>query len=629
MLTADPQALSALKELRLLLLGGEALPVSLAEQLIKETQAEIHNMYGPTETTIWSTSDRVENGNAVSIGRPIANTEIYLLDRNLQLVPIGVIGEMYIGGAGVVRGYYNRPELTAERFIRNPFNGDTEARLYRTGDLARYLPNGNIEFLGRADFQVKIRGHRIELGEIESAVEQHPDIKECVVVSRQDSAGETGLVAYVVGRNEPAPTVSELRDFVKEKLPEYMIPSGFVTLKALPLTPNGKVDRNALPRRELERPELKQKFVSPSGVLETKLARIWETVLGHAPIGRQDDFFELGGHSLRAVQLVVQIKEMFGKTLPVSAVFHAPTIEQMSEILGKEDLSERWASVAPLQADGTKPPFFFLAGETHFGDRLGTDQPVYRVVYQDLDRERPFNRIEEMAAHAIKSIKRIQPYGPYYLGGHSQGGIVAFEMAQQLQHRGEAVALLALCECWTNNARPSKADTSPTYRLLQRTAFYFRRARRVGARQEIAHLFGGLRNKTHKAGWAPQRGLLSHTESGHRAAIFEALRRYMPQPYSGRIAVIRCSERVPWRDYDTFDGWGKIAKEGVELYEVPGTHTGMYKEPNVSVLVKTLGELLSRAQGETRHTDLGQARDQRESLPHRAQSFINDLNAPG
>jgi natural product biosynthesis luciferase-like monooxygenase protein len=600
MLTLDPDAMGAMKELRQLLLGGEALPVSLAEELSARVQAEIHNMYGPTETTIWSTTGTVgKSGNAISIGRPIANTEVYILDRHFQPVPIGAVGELFIGGAGVVRGYHNRPELTAERFIPDAFSDVAGARMYRTGDLARYLPDGDIDFLGRSDYQVKIRGHRIELGEIEAALEAHPAVKESVVIARQDGAGDKYLVAYLIAGQEPVPSLSKLRSFVEEKLPEYMVPSTFVTLVSLPLTPNGKLDRQALPAPDQGRPELGQTFVAPRDALEVQLIKIWEKVLGHEPIGSRDNFFELGGHSLRAVRVVQSIGEIFGKKLPVIAVFQAPTVEQLATVLRQEGELRNWASLEPLQANGSKPPFFFLAGRSHFGDRLGPDQPVYRVVYQDLDRDQPFVRIEDMATHAIKSVKRIQPDGPYYLGGHSQGGMVAFEMAQQLQRQGEKVALLALCECWTQESKSSKPGTSSAYRLWQIVNYHFHRTRRVGARQEISDLLGSVEKKTHKVAWLRPSVPPTQSQQGHRAAIFAALRQYVPQAYPGRITVIRCSEHVPWRDFDPLYGWGKIAAEGVEEHEIPGSHAGIYKEPSVAMLAKTLQDVLHKAQAET------------------------------
>jgi len=283
----EEEGLESCQNLRRVFCGGEVLPFQLTERFAGRSKAELYNLYGPTEATIDVTYGICgdKDGQSVSIGRPIANMQVYILDSYLQPVPIGVVGELYIGGTGLARGYLNRPELTAEKFIPNPFSGDPSSRLYRTGDFARYLPYGNIEFLGRIDNQVKIRGFRIELGEIESVLGTHPGVRETVVLAREDSPGDKRLVAYVVAAPAFFPSASELRSFLKQKLPEYMVPSAFVFLDALPLTPNGKLDRNALPAPDLSRPELEQGFVAPRTPLEEIIAQIWAEVLKVEKVG--------------------------------------------------------------------------------------------------------------------------------------------------------------------------------------------------------------------------------------------------------------------------------------------------------------------------------------------------------
>jgi acyl carrier protein len=297
------------------------------------------HVYGPTETTTFATWYEVkevpEGALTVPIGIPIANTQAYILDRDLQPVPIGIPGELYISGDGLGRGYLNRPELTAEKFISDPFSEDPTARLYKTGDLARYLPDGSIEFLGRIDHQVKIRGFRIELGEIESLLGRHPMVSDTVVIMREDVPGDKRLVAYVVPSNESTPTFSELRSFLKEKLPDYMIPSAFVDLGSLPLTPNGKVDRRALPTPDLERPRLETKFVAPRTPVEKVLAKIWIEVLGLERVGVHDNFFELGGNSLLATQVMSRAPENFEIELPLVRLFETQTIAGLSESIEK------------------------------------------------------------------------------------------------------------------------------------------------------------------------------------------------------------------------------------------------------------------------------------------------------
>ena len=310
-----------------ILCGGEAMPRDLADQLLARCGA-LWNMYGPTETTVWSTCYRVTpGGGAVPIGRPIANTQIYLLDSQMEPVPVGVVGELYIGGDGVTRGYLNRPELTAERFIPDPFRAEPEARLYKTGDLARYLPDGNIEFLGRRDHQVKVRGFRIELGEIEAALAQHPAIRENVVIAREDTPGDKRLVGYLVLHpDQPAPSTGDLRRFLRDRLPEYMIPSAFVTLDALPLTPNGKVNRRALPAPPQTRPDTGAEYVAPRTPLEEELAHLCAGVLGLERVGVHDNFFDLGGTSLLATRLIFQVRERFQTPVALRHLFEEPTV---------------------------------------------------------------------------------------------------------------------------------------------------------------------------------------------------------------------------------------------------------------------------------------------------------------
>ncbi|HYN80431.1 MAG TPA: AMP-binding protein, partial [Gemmatimonadaceae bacterium] len=415
--------------LRYVIFGGEALELKSLRPWFErhgDERPQLVNMYGITETTVHVTHRPLtmadmERSTGSVIGRRIPDLQVYALDRHLQPVPVGVPGELYIGGAGVARGYLNRAELTDERFIADPFSGKTQGRLYKSGDLGRYWPDGDIEYLGRIDQQVKIRGFRIELGEIEVALLQHPAIEQVVVVAREDEPGDKRLVAYVVAQEGPAPTVSEiisrmkgkvpqhlmadadvqkaplpdvseLRGFLKEKLPEYMVPSAFVMLHELPLTPNGKVDRRALPVPDQERPELERAFLAPRDTLELQLTKMWEKVLGVEPIGVKDNFFDLGGHSLLAVRLFAQIEKSFGRNLPLATLFQAPTIEQLADILRQQGWTSRWSSLVPIQPGGSKPPFYCMhagGGQVFFyrdlAHRLGPDQPFYGLQIRTLN----------------------------------------------------------------------------------------------------------------------------------------------------------------------------------------------------------------------------------------------------
>jgi acyl carrier protein len=299
---------------------------------------DLINLYGPTETTVWSTTHPVmELGSTVPIGRPIANTEIYILDNALQPMPAGVPGEMFIGGEGVAGGYLNRPELTAEKFVRHPFSADPKARLYRTGDRARYREEGTIEYLGRLDHQVKIRGHRVELGEIESALRLHSGVRECVVYVWECEPGDQRLTAYIVPARLPRVSADALRHFLGARLPEHMIPSAFVPLDSLPLTPNGKVDRKSLPQPGELRPELTAAYVAPRTELETIIASVWRELLRIERVGLHDNFFDLGGHSLLVVRAQAKLRETLGLDLPIVRLFQYPTISALTKFLSERE----------------------------------------------------------------------------------------------------------------------------------------------------------------------------------------------------------------------------------------------------------------------------------------------------
>lgn len=339
---SDRESVEAFAGLQKLLLGGEALPTSLAEQAIKAVPGRIYNMYGPTETTIWSTTHLVEQThNAIPIGRPIANTQAYILDHWKRPVPTGAPGELYISGAGVVRGYLNRPDLTAERFLPNPFTNIPGSRMYKTGDLARYLPGGSIECLGRSDFQVKVRGHRIELGEIETELERHRGVRQAVVSAREDKPGDKRLVAYVVLDPDDQPGISALRSYLRDTLPEYMQPAAFVSLRAMPLTANGKIDRNALPAPEGREMALESAYAPPETDLQEKIVEIWKEALSVDQIGIHDNFFDLGAHSLLMAEVHVRLQALLRKDIPLVTLFRYPTVAALVGYLSQNSHEDR------------------------------------------------------------------------------------------------------------------------------------------------------------------------------------------------------------------------------------------------------------------------------------------------
>jgi acyl-coenzyme A synthetase/AMP-(fatty) acid ligase/acyl carrier protein len=328
-------------KLRYLLVGGEALEPNAIRRVLRDSRPQhLLNAYGPTECTTFATTHAIESvaasATSIPIGRPIANGRIYVLDRHGEPVPIGVTGELYIGGAGVARGYLNRPELTAERFMADPFSGEAQARMYRSGDLGRWRADGTIEYLGRNDQQVKLRGFRIELGEIEAQLMSREQVQDAAVIAREDVPGEKRLVAYVVlragGGSEEA--VAGIRGHLKTVLPEYMVPSALVVLERLPLTQNGKLDRRALPMPEMSGDSTR--YQAPQGQVEETLAQIWQDLLQIERVGRDDNFFELGGHSLHGVKLAASVTERLGIGLSVVAVFQYPTIQSMASFLGSQ-----------------------------------------------------------------------------------------------------------------------------------------------------------------------------------------------------------------------------------------------------------------------------------------------------
>jgi thioesterase domain-containing protein/acyl carrier protein len=571
------------------------VPEKLASQLLQRS-ASVWNVYGPTETTIWSTLSKLEPGQStVTIGRPIGNTEIFILDKLLQPVPIGVAGELHIGGDGLACGYLKRPELTAEKFIAHPFNSDANARLYKTGDLVRYLPSGNIEFLGRIDHQVKIRGFRIELGEIESVLRQHSGISETVVVAREDTPGDKRVVAYSVPANGAAPTTAELRTFLKEKLPEYMLPSVFVTLKNMPLTPNGKVDRRALPAPVQVDLAAQATFAAPRDPVESRLVQIWEVVLGVRPIGIRDNYFELGGHSLLAVKLMNRIEQAFGKILPIAMLLQAPTIEQLAAIVRDKAGAPPWSCLVPIQTTGSKPAFFCIhginGGVVRFRDlsrHLGPDQPFYGLQAQGLDAGHECHtRTEDMASLYIREIRSVQPHGPYFLGGYSFGGAIALEMAQQLAAQGEKESVVVLFD--TNfPVRNGASSQSTSLALLQ----FFR----APASQMPSYAWRVLtipkravQRRLHVAGLPP-------IVKKVRSACLQAEQDYKPQPFSGRMILFRSTHKPLGQVVDPRAEWERYATRGLEICEVPGNHENILLEPQVRFVAEHLKTYLEAPQ---------------------------------
>src|SRR5436305_3223702 len=595
--------------LRTVIVGGESCSRSLVQRHYELLpQIPLFNEYGPTEGTVWSTVYRCQPQSTsaiVPIGRPIANAQVYLLDAYLQPVPLGVAGEMYIGGNGIARGYLNRPELTNERFIANPFGQAAKDRLYKTGDIARYLSTGDIEFLGRTDHQVKIRGFRVEPGEVEELIlKQIADVREVVVIAREVAPGDKRLVGYLVPATNAAITPNSVRTILMAHLPDYMIPTSFVFLDKLPLSATGKVDNAALLALEPAKREEEETFVAPTQMAHYQLLRIWEELLDARPIGIRDNFFLLGGHSLLATRLVNRIEQVFGKRIALTSLFAGPTIEQLADVLQQDAASG--SPLIAIQTGGSKRPFFFLHGDWTGGpfycftlaQAMGSDQPFYALGTCDFNGEGSLPTVESMAATQIELLRSIQPEGPYLLGGYCNGGMMAYEIARQLQAQGQQVERLILIN--PSNAEAFKGIHDVTDRigtLLCMTtvtkAEFFLRMRHI-----LRHIYRHVRPAGSRVEDFPK--LLSiDARLDKMFPPIEALYKdyvglltwivphYKPGYYPGKITFLWARDELFLKDL-----WHKEsqAKE-IEEFILPGTHMTVITE-HIHMLAKSLNTYL-------------------------------------
>jgi amino acid adenylation domain-containing protein len=586
--TLTPSALAVLSPnglstLQSLIVAGEACSADLVMQWSKGRR--FFNAYGPTENTVCATIMECTTDAPPPIGKPMDNIQIYILDHYLQPVPIGVPGELHIGGVGLARGYLNRPDLTKEKFIHTQ-----DSRLYKTGDLARYLPDGNIEFLGRIDNQVKLRGYRIELGEIEALLKKHLGVQNAVVIARGEEASKQLIAYWVSNENIKA---DDLRRYLAEKLPEYMIPAAFMPLKVIPITPNGKIDYRALPAPQLSNAD----FVPPREPLEAQLVEIWESILNVRPIGVRDDFFELGGHSLLAVRLLSQIEQQLGKNVSLRTLLQGTTIEQLTRLLSQG--SETWSPLIPIQPTGNLPPFFCIhpiSGNVlcyrDLARYLGQNQPFYGLQAQGLDGEQEIlTQIEVMATRYIEAIKTVQPQGPYYLGGWSLGGLIAFEIAQQCYAQGDSVALLALIDSYLHKDFDESTLLSDFVNDL--SGLSGKSLPGVSNdQQDSDDQLGRILKQAIMADVLPADVELQHL---HRLwqvfkANFQAMSRYIPRPYPEQIVLFRASEHQTGEA----SGWQDLATGGLEIQWIQGDHYTLIQEPQVQILAEYLRGYLSK-----------------------------------
>lgn len=604
---------------------GEALPQQLAARLLSLV-GRLWNLYGPTETTVWSTGQVIESAaEPVAIGRPVANTMCYIVDRYLQPVPIGITGELYIGGDGVSIGYLNRPELTNERFLPDPFCADPAARMYRTGDVARFRADGVIECLGRTDHQVKIRGFRIELGEIEARLAECEGTSQCVVVARQDEGREKRLVAYIVPKPGATLVLSRLRDDLRTSLPEYMIPSSFVVLKTLPMTPNGKIDRAGLPSPDGGHLIATDSYRAPRDTVEFALLAVWAEVLGLERVGIDDSFFDLGGDSLASVAVLSKVLALFPGTQPsLAQLLQAPTVAQFAKVVGHAvpvDIVVKVRDGKPGRA-----PFFCIPGAggnilslRPLALEMPDDVPFYCLQAKGLDGSTPFVTVEDTALYYADQIRRIQPSGPYHLGGGCYGGLVAFETARLLEAAGESVHLLALID--SHNFAYGRS--LPLHKMLaanlryyvKRIGYHMRELARMPGPQRRARLAANVRTALRVtrelAGLAvgtqgPQFPNLSapplDADDSELARILvrvteaslQAARTFIPGPYRGSVVLFKARTQDAEIYEDETLGWAPVALGGITAVEVEGDHETIFVAPRVRAVALGIAKALEQ-----------------------------------
>ncbi|MEX2214751.1 MAG: amino acid adenylation domain-containing protein [Phycisphaeraceae bacterium] len=612
-----------LRGVKHVLTGGEAMSLQhIRRAFEKLPDTIISNVYGPTESTTFATAhviDRAEPAptGSVPIGGPIAHTSTFILDRHMQPVPVGARGQLYIGGDGLARGYLHQPDLTAERFVPDPFSDGPDARLYCSGDDARWLPDGAIEFLGRADEQVKIHGFRIEPGEIESRLNQHPHIACCKVIAR-DYRGNKRLIAYVVPKDNASIDPSELDTFLRDRLPVFMVPTVFIKMKALPVTPNGKIDHRQLPEPTVVESS-REEPTEPRNATEEQLVELWQRMLDVPAVGIHDDFFALGGHSLLAARLFEEIRQGLGADLPLSILFEKPTIAQLSPLIRGEQPAHRFTSLVPLQPGGDRPPLFMVHGIG--GDVLTfkpliehfpADQPLYGLQARGLNNDaEPDADIPSMAAHYVSLIREAYPGGPYLLGGFSSGGAVALEMAQQFLAAGQRVELVAVIDTSPPSVGPAMGRFSP--RFLTR---FLANLPRWLAHDLFRDEFPKVCHRIFARVGGLCRSLFSHKPDGDSTtlnvnrvfgrnnlpdrrvrfiqALYTGWRTYQAKPYAGRVTLLRAKVLPLFCRMSEQFGWEEIATE-VDVLILPGTHATITAAENAQALAAALLGSIGRA----------------------------------
>ena len=603
------------------LCGGEALSKDLADKLIALCSS-LWNVYGPTETTVWSTLKQITGGNQViTIGRPIDNAQVYIMDEYLKTVPVGVTGEIFIAGEGVGRGYFNRADLTAERFLPNPFEKDSNSKMYRTGDLGKFLENEEIQCLGRIDHQVKIRGHRIELGEIEYSLAKLDGVKEAVVIAVEDQTGNQKLAAYIIptsknkNNSQEADQKSKWRKGITAVLPDYMIPSDWFILTEFPLTPNNKIDKKALLKSQ---PDLNSNSKKSTRLPVTKneklIAKIWEEELRCQNVTLDDNFFDLGGHSLIAVKMMNHLEKEIGERMPLTALFEAPTVEKLASLIDKKD--HNWDSFIAIKSSGDKIPIYLIHGVglnvlifSPLSKYLHPEQPIYGIQAKGLNgTDNLFDKMEDIAAHYIDEIMKQNPHGPYAIGGYSFGGFIAFEMSKQLKAMGKKVILTCMFDSYAVESyyhKPMyKKILLKSHEIFMRIVyalFFMAKEPKIVITNKIR--FAKIILESFFEKFSFKKALTEDNPRGYskRASHMyqTAFRNYKFTPYDGAIDVFRSKKQTYYMNDFKYLGWKPYAVKGITVHEVPGHHLDMFRDPNVEEFAKILQARLDEVTSES------------------------------
>ncbi len=595
------------------LAGGEALPKELADKLLKLSSA-VWNMYGPTETTIWSTIKQVLPGDKlITIGMPIDNTQVYIMDEQGKPLPAGSIGEMYIGGTGVAEGYLNRPELTNEKFVADNYSNTPGSKLYRTGDLGKILDNGDIQCLGRIDQQVKIRGYRIELGEIESILSAQQGIKQSVVIAQEDASLNKFLVAFVIpgslGNSKgeiPKKLIDEWKEKLGEALPYYMVPDEFVPIESFPLTQNGKIDRKAFPAVNRNTHVKVKKKLLPRNAYEQLVADIWSQALGLDKLSITDDFFELGGHSLLAVKVMVAIEKETGERLPLATLFTNSTIEKLALQLSGNKEGETWDTIVPIKTTGEKPPLFLVHGSglnllmfKTISEHFDETQPLYGI--QAIGLTKPVEipgTVEGIAAYHIQEILRVSPDGPYAVAGYSYGGFIAYEIAKQLTNAGKTVKFIGMIDTNAGGIEQPKTTMARLSKKIMRQFHkvpFFANSFIKYPRESIAYQQYVLKKKFSRR-FLTDPETVTDSYTLYEKEIGENYDRiignYIITPLNVEVSLFRVEKRLYFVDDQKYLGWDKFAQKGVKIYKVPGDHKTFLEHPNAEKFAGVIQKVL-------------------------------------